>query len=70
MLNPKCPYFGKCGGCATQHLPYEVQLENKKKRLIQEIGFTDIQVYSDEEWNYRNRMDMTFIPEDIGFREK
>jgi len=47
-----------------------VQLENKKKRLIQEISYTDIQVFSDEEWLYRNRMDMTFTPEGIGFREK
>ena len=39
MRKPKCPYFAlpntgfrdKCGGCVTQHIPYEVQLENKKK---------------------------------------
>ena len=70
MRTPKCPYFNQCGGCATQHLTYKVQLENKKNRLIQEIGFNDIQMYSDEEWNYRNRMDMTFTYEGIGFREK
>ncbi len=77
MREPKCKYFGTCGGCATQHLSYEVQLENKKKRLIQEIDFTDlpagrqgIQIFSGEEWNYRNRMDMTFTYEGIGFREK
>ncbi|MBN2307040.1 class I SAM-dependent RNA methyltransferase [Candidatus Peregrinibacteria bacterium] len=66
----KCPFFGKCGGCATQHLPYEIQLENKKKRLASEIGFSEVQVFSDEEWNYRNRMDMTFTPKGLGFREK
>ena len=70
MREPKCKYFGRCGGCATQHLTYEVQLENKKKRLIQEIAFADIQIFSGEEWNYRNRMDMTFTYEGIGFREK
>lgn len=70
MRDPKCPYFGKCGGCATQHLTYEVQLQNKKERLISEIGYEDIQVFSDEEWFYRNRMDMTFTGEGIGFREK
>ncbi len=70
MRKPKCKYFGTCGGCATQHLTYETQLENKKKRLIQEVDFTDIQIFSGEEWNYRNRMDMTFTYEGIGFREK
>jgi len=69
MIEPKCPYFGKCGGCSTQHLPYEVQLKNKRERLEKEIGFSDIKVFSDNEWNYRNRMDMVFTPEGLGFRE-
>lgn len=69
IREPKCPYFGQCGGCATQHLPYETQLENKKKRLIEEIGYSNVQVFFGEEWNYRNRMDMTFTPEGLGFRE-
>lgn len=77
---PKCPYFAnpadgkvqerKCGGCTSQHIPYELQLQNKKERLISEIGYPDIQVYSDQEWFYRNRMDMVFTPEGLGFREK
>ncbi|MBI5421675.1 23S rRNA (uracil(1939)-C(5))-methyltransferase RlmD [Candidatus Peregrinibacteria bacterium] len=80
MRDPKCPYFGKCGGCAMQHVPYEVQLENKKKRLAQALSLTpdapyglkpdDIQVFSGDEWNYRNRMDMLYIPMGLGFREK
>ncbi|MBN2096674.1 class I SAM-dependent RNA methyltransferase [Candidatus Peregrinibacteria bacterium] len=70
MQEPKCKYFGKCGGCATQHLPYEIQLENKKKRLSQTIGFEGVQVFSDEPWHYRNRMDMAFVKGGIGFREK
>ena len=67
---PKCPNFGKCGGCATQHLSYEVQLENKKKRLAQEIGFEDVRIFHDEEFYYRNRMDMAFRSDGLGFREK
>jgi 23S rRNA (uracil-5-)-methyltransferase RumA len=61
----------KCGGCATQHLTYETQLQNKKERLIHELGgYLDIQVFHDEEWFYRNRMDMVFTPFGLGFREK
>ncbi len=77
---PKSPYFAnptdekseerKCGGCTSQHIPYQTQLENKKTRLIAEIDYPKVEVFSDEEWFYRNRMDMTFTPEGIGFREK
>ncbi len=80
IRRPKCPYFAnpaeekteerKCGGCATQHIPYGVQLENKKKKLISEIAYSNIQVFSDHEWAYRNRMDMVFTPGGLGFREK
>ncbi len=70
MQEAKCPYFGKCGGCATQHLPYEVQLKNKKERAQKVLNFADIEVFSGEEFWYRNRMDMVFTKQGIGFREK
>lgn len=72
MPTPRCPYFGKCGGCATQHLDYAVQLENKRKTLAQAIDFKSekIQVFSDSEYGYRNRMDLVFHPRGLGMREK
>jgi 23S rRNA (uracil-5-)-methyltransferase RumA len=78
MMEPKCPYFalpdtgfrGKCGGCVTQHIPYDVQLENKKKRAAAVLKFEDVQVFSGEPYGYRNRMDMVFTEEGIGFRQK
>ncbi len=70
MREPKCQYFKKCGGCATQHLPYKVQLENKKKRLAQAIKFDDIEVFYGKEWGYRNRIEMAFNDFGLGFREK
>lgn len=30
---PPCPYFGKCGGCDIQHMPYQMQLEFKKEMV-------------------------------------
>ena len=33
--DPPCPYFGDCGGCSWMHLPYSVQLEYKKRILMQ-----------------------------------
>lgn len=75
---PKCPYFAlpntgfrdKCGGCVTQHIPYEVQLENKRNRLAHVAKSEDVQVFSGSEYAYRNRMDMVFTDEGIGFRQK
>ncbi len=31
--HPPCPFFPECGGCAWQHLPYEVQAEWKGRHL-------------------------------------
>lgn len=30
---PRCRYYGKCGGCSYQHLDYPYQLESKKKQV-------------------------------------
>ena len=56
----KCTYFKVCNGCLTQHVPYNLQLENKKKNLSQKINFEDIEVFHGKEYNYRNRIDFIF----------
>lgn len=70
MVDPQCPYFGICGGCTTQHIPYDVQLENKRTLLQQLLKITDIRVFSDASYGYRNRMDFVFHPKGLGFRRK
>src|SRR5436305_15180680 len=38
---PKCPYFGRCGGCAYQHIDYQHQLAIKWRQVrnaLQRIG--------------------------------
>ena len=69
-MQPLCLYFVECGGCSLQHLEYQIQLENKKKFLQSIINFSEIKVFSDKEYFYRNRMDMIFHPVGIGFRKK
>ncbi|HWY40151.1 MAG TPA: TRAM domain-containing protein [Chthoniobacterales bacterium] len=63
-VDPRCPYFGQCGGCAYQHIDYAHQLEIKSRQvcdLLQRIGkLKDVSVRpivpSPLEYAYRNRI--------------
>ena len=61
-IEPRCPYFGRCGGCHYQQASYEHQLEIKKgileetlRRVAKLDLTTPIQVHPSPPWNYRNR---------------
>jgi tRNA/tmRNA/rRNA uracil-C5-methylase (TrmA/RlmC/RlmD family) len=34
---PRCPYFGRCGGCSYQHMRYEHQLHWKARQVAQAL---------------------------------
>ncbi len=72
MATPLCPYFGSCGGCTTQHIDYEKQLENKKLTIARalKVDGGDVKTFCDEAYGYRNRMDFIFHPRGLGFRER
>ena len=61
---PPCPYAGPCGGCAWQHLNYNVQLEAKEKsvddalRRIGRLRGYDLRpiIPAANEFNYRRRI--------------
>ncbi|HSZ62739.1 MAG TPA: 23S rRNA (uracil(1939)-C(5))-methyltransferase RlmD [Terriglobales bacterium] len=61
-VDARCPYFGQCGGCHYQHIPYERQLEFKADilretlRRIAKIELpSEIRTHASPPWNYRNR---------------
>lgn len=61
-IEPRCRYFGKCGGCHYQHADYGHQVEIKKEILRETLRRTakiglegEIEVHASEPWNYRNR---------------
>lgn len=74
-----CPYFGTCGGCDWQHLPYEKQLHWKRENLIQtlsrvgqieEKNLVSQIVPSPEIWNYRNRIQLFKIKDGLHYSKK
>ncbi len=38
VVRPRCPHFGRCGGCQWQHLEYPAQLEQKTKLVSEALG--------------------------------
>jgi 23S rRNA (uracil-5-)-methyltransferase RumA len=57
---PLCRYFGQCGGCMFQHIPYENQLLLKKEYVNTVFeGIASVnEVAPSEPFAYRSRMDM------------
>ncbi len=36
-VEPRCPVFGRCGGCALQHMAHGAQLELKERNLLEQL---------------------------------
>ena len=74
-VEPLCPYFGRCGGCAYQHMSYEHQLAIKWRQVrdaLQRIGkFKDVPmrpiIAAPEQYGYRNRITVHAEDGVIGF---
>ena len=68
-IEPDCPHFGKCGGCATMHMTYEEELRFKLGRVndaLRRIGGLELQaasiVNADRQGSYRNKAIYNFAP--------
>ena len=74
-VRPKCPVFGRCGGCHYQHLPYAKQLALKSEQVIevlQHLGGipaapVEPTIPSPLEFNYRNRITVHSESGRVGF---
>jgi 23S rRNA (uracil1939-C5)-methyltransferase len=74
-ITPVCPYFGRCGGCAYQHIEYEHQLAIKWRQvrdLLRRIGKlkdTPLRpiIASPKQYAYRNRITVHVQDGVIGF---
>jgi tRNA/tmRNA/rRNA uracil-C5-methylase (TrmA/RlmC/RlmD family) len=74
-VRPRCPYFGRCGGCVYQHIDYEHQLAVKwrqAKETLRRIGGLKEPpmrpfIASPLEYEYRNRITVHVRDGVIGF---
>ncbi len=62
---PRCRYFGKCGGCSLQHMDYAAGLRFKRGAVadaLRKIAHCDAEVAecvpSDAEYGYRNKLSL------------
>ncbi len=82
-VEPKCPNFGNCGGCALQHLSPEAQITYKQKVLtdnLERIGNVSaseiLPPLTAEPWFYRRRARLSarYVHKKermlVGFRER
>jgi 23S rRNA (uracil1939-C5)-methyltransferase len=79
---PRCPHFGVCGGCATQHADERTQMAAKQRWLednLERIGKlrpeTLLPIVYGPEWGYRHRarLSVRHVPSRgamVGFRER
>jgi 23S rRNA (uracil1939-C5)-methyltransferase len=80
---PRCPHFGVCGGCATQHADARTQVAAKQRALeenLARIGKVQpesmLPIVYGEEWGYRRRArwSVRHVPSKggamVGFRER
>jgi 23S rRNA (uracil1939-C5)-methyltransferase len=63
---PPCPFAGRCGGCALEHLEYDAQLRAKSRIVadaLSRLGGLEVEppevVASPEETRYRSRVSFT-----------
>jgi 23S rRNA (uracil1939-C5)-methyltransferase len=73
-IKPACIYFGSCGGCHFQHIPYDRQILLKEeilrdclKRLAKVEAELSEPVTADNPWNYRFRGQFKIARDKIGF---
>lgn len=61
-VKPKCPLYGRCGGCSLQHLDSEkqaeflAQVERENFRRLAHVNLPEnFKVHTGNPWGYRNR---------------
>ena len=74
-IDPRCPYFGTCGGCQWQHASYPHQLELKRQVVEEAWARAGLRLPPDtpvlgmdDPWRYRIRGEFEAVPTGAGWR--
>lgn len=67
-VEPRCKFFGTCGGCKWQHVNYQAQLDFKRQHVLDALerigGFKGIAVNptlgAEDIYFFRNKMEFSF----------
>ena len=67
-VEPRCQYFGVCGGCKWQHVDYQAQLRFKQQQVVDSFerigGFSNMNILpiigADDIYFYRGKMEYSF----------
>ncbi len=74
-VKPLCPYFSLCGGCDLMHISLSNTLEYKLKKVTDIFKHNHINekieniIKSKDSYNYRNKVTLKIVDENIGFYE-
>ncbi len=76
-VEPPCKYFGICGGCRYQHIPYTLQVKMKEdilrdslRRLANIEADLEEPIMHNSPWNYRLRAQFSVSPDGVGFHRR
>ncbi len=76
-VEPPCKYFGICGGCRFQHIPYDLQLTIKEeilkdtmRRLAGMETSLEKTIMRNVPWHYRLRAQFSVYQGAVGFHKK
>lgn len=71
-IDAPCPYFGICGGCSLQTLPYDLGISYKKDKVInyfKKMGLilAPNVIPNDIPYNYRNKITLKVVNGVVGY---
>ena len=76
-IDPKCPYYGTCGGCSYQHMSYMLENQSKVdkiKELLERFAHLSpdivLPMISSSEYHYRNKIILHGLGGHLGFYEE
>jgi 23S rRNA (uracil1939-C5)-methyltransferase len=76
-IEPPCEYYGICGGCSLQHVPYHLQVRIKEEILkdsLRRVAKIEMEhaasIVNEDPWNYRLRAQYKVSEEGLGLHKK